>query len=45
MKWNYNDFKRWILSGDNWTMDISLGNTKYRTPLNLLCLFGIPKPL
>jgi hypothetical protein len=45
MKWNYSDFKRWIFSGDNWTMDISLGAVKYRTPLNLLCLFGIPKPL
>ena len=41
-KWMYADFKRWILSGQNWTLDISLGPHKFRTPLNLLCLFGIP---
>ncbi len=44
-KWNYSDFKRWVLSGENWTMDIALGTRKYRTPLNLLCLFGIGKPI
>ena len=41
-KWMYADFKRWVLSGKNWTLDISLGPHKFRTPLNLLCLFGIP---
>lgn len=45
VKWNYSDFKRWILSGENWTMDIALGAKKYRVPLNLLCLFGMPKPV
>ena len=40
-KWLYADFKRWILSGENWTLDVSIGVQKYRTPLNLLCLFGI----
>jgi hypothetical protein len=45
VKWNYIDFKRWVLSGENWTMDISLGVNKYKMPTNLLCLFGIPKPI
>lgn len=45
VKWNYSDFKRWILSGENWTMDITLGTKKYRIAINLLCLFGIPKPI
>lgn len=44
-KWLYNDYKRWVLSGENWTMDIQLGVKKYRVPLNLLSLFGIPKPI
>lgn len=26
-------------------MDISLGANKYKMPINLLCLFGIPKPI
>lgn len=43
-KWNYNDYKRWVLSGDNWTLDAGLGGRKYRVPVNLLCLFGIPRP-
>jgi hypothetical protein len=42
-KWNYADFKRWVLSGENWTLDIQIDGKKYRTPLNLLCLFGMPK--
>lgn len=45
VKWSYVDYKRWVLSGENWTMDLSLGAKKYRTPVNLLCLFGLPKPL
>lgn len=44
-KWNYADFKRWILSGENWTLDITLGGQKLRTPLNLLCLFRIKNPM
>ncbi len=42
-KWNYNDFKRWVQSGENWTLDVSMGGKKYRVPVNLLCLFGIPR--
>ena len=40
--WHYNDFKRWVLSGENWTLDIEVGENKFRTPLNLLCLFALP---
>ena len=41
-KWGYADFKRWVMSKENWTLDVSVGVNKYRTPLNLLCFFGIP---
>lgn len=43
-RWLYADYKRWVLSEENWTLDITLGAHKYRTPLNLLGLLGISVP-
>lgn len=40
-RWNLADYKRWILSGENWTLDFEIGTKIYRMPLNLLCLFSI----
>ena len=39
--WTFGDFKRWILSKENWFIYIELNDEKHRIPLHLLCILGI----
>ena len=39
--WTEGDFKRWVLSKNQWTIYFELRGVTYNIPLNLLSLFGI----
>lgn len=40
-EWTREDFKRWILEGNQWTIQVEIKGKVFRIPLNLACLFGV----